>query len=53
MGKYFGGSFEKMVSFFVKQNDVALDEFEDLMKYVEDGMKDETKENEKNKTQTS
>jgi predicted transcriptional regulator len=39
MGKYFGGSFEKMVSFFVKQNDVALDEFEDLMKYVEDGMK--------------
>lgn len=41
MGKYFGGSFEKMVSFFVKQNDVALDEFEDLMKYVEDGLKEE------------
>lgn len=40
MGKYFGGSFEKMVSFFVKQNDVNLHEFEDLMKHVEDDVKE-------------
>ncbi len=44
MGKYFGGSFEKMVSFFVKQNDVNLDEFEDLIKYVEDDIKEENKD---------
>ena len=40
MGKYFGGSFEKMVSFFVKQNDVDMKEFEELMKHVEDDIKD-------------
>lgn len=35
LGNYFGGSFEKMVSFFVKKNDVNLKEFEELMKYLE------------------
>lgn len=39
MSKYFGGSFEKMVSFFVQQNDVDASEFEDLMKYVEKDLK--------------
>ncbi|MDX2304686.1 MAG: BlaI/MecI/CopY family transcriptional regulator [Microscillaceae bacterium] len=34
MGKYFGGSFEKLVSFFVKQNDLDIREFEDLMKHL-------------------
>ncbi len=34
LGSYFGGSFEKMVSFFVKQNDMDLKEVEELMKYV-------------------
>jgi BlaI family transcriptional regulator, penicillinase repressor len=36
LGQYFGGSFEKMVSFFVKQNDVDLKELEDLMKKAEE-----------------
>lgn len=31
---YFGGSFEKMVSFFVKQNDMDLKDVEELMKHV-------------------
>ncbi|MCU0445391.1 MAG: BlaI/MecI/CopY family transcriptional regulator [Microscillaceae bacterium] len=35
MGKYFGGSFQNMVSFFVKQNNVDLKEMEDLMKHIE------------------
>ena len=36
MGKYFGGSFEKLVSFFVKQNDLDVREFEELMKHLGD-----------------
>ncbi|HAS45791.1 MAG TPA: transcriptional regulator [Microscillaceae bacterium] len=36
IGRYFGGSFEKMVSFFVKQNNIDLDNFEELMKYAEE-----------------
>jgi len=36
IGRYFGGSFEKMVSFFVKQNNIDLDNYEDLMKYAEE-----------------
>ncbi|NJL12577.1 MAG: BlaI/MecI/CopY family transcriptional regulator [Microscillaceae bacterium] len=34
VGRYFGGSFEKMVSFFVRQNNVGLEDFEELMKVV-------------------
>ncbi len=44
MGKYFNGSFSKMVSFFVKQNDVDVEEFEELMKYVQDDLKDQQSE---------
>lgn len=37
LGGYFGGSFEKMVSFFVKQNNIDLKEFEELMKHMDEG----------------
>ncbi len=37
---YFGGSFEKMVSFFVKENDVSLQDMEELMKVIKKGKKD-------------
>ena len=36
MGKYFNGSIRKMVSFFVEQNDVDLEDIEDLSKYLKD-----------------
>ncbi|MCU0451623.1 MAG: BlaI/MecI/CopY family transcriptional regulator [Bernardetiaceae bacterium] len=32
LGNYFGGSFQQMVSFFIKQNNVDLKEFEELMR---------------------
>lgn len=41
LGKYFNNSFEKMVSFFVKQNDVDLKDFEEMMQYVEEDTKEE------------
>jgi BlaI family transcriptional regulator, penicillinase repressor len=41
MGKYFGGSFQNMVSFFVKQNNVDLKDMEDLMKHIEKEKNDE------------
>ena len=34
MGRYFGGSFKKMVSFFVKENDMDLKTFEELQRYA-------------------
>lgn len=39
MGNYFGGSFEKLVSFFAKSNDLDIKDMEQLMKYVEEDMK--------------
>ena len=36
MSDYFSGSFQKMVSFFMKQNDIKLSEMEKLMKHLED-----------------
>ena len=36
MGDYFSGSFQKMVSFFMKQNDIKLSEMEQLMKHMEE-----------------
>lgn len=33
---YFGGSFQKMVSFFVSENNVNLEDFEELMKQLEE-----------------
>lgn len=35
MGSYFDGSFQKLVSFFAKQNDMDVHQIEELMKYVE------------------
>lgn len=43
MTDYFSGSFQKMVSFFVKQNDVDISEMEQLMKHLE-----ESEENDEN-----
>ena len=33
--KYFQGSFKSMVSFFVKKNDLSLNEMEEIMKEIE------------------
>ncbi|MEM9830735.1 MAG: BlaI/MecI/CopY family transcriptional regulator [Bacteroidota bacterium] len=41
LGSYFGGSFPKLVSFFAQENDMDIREFEQLMKYVEDDLKDD------------
>jgi BlaI family transcriptional regulator, penicillinase repressor len=40
IGSYFGGSFERLVSFFAKQNDLDVGDMEELMKYVEKDLKD-------------
>ena len=42
---YFGGSFERMVSFFVKKNDMNLAEFEEMMKLVQQDLQQDDKEN--------
>ena len=34
MNGYFGGSFKSMVSFFMKENDVSLNELEDILKDI-------------------
>jgi BlaI family penicillinase repressor len=39
MGKYFGGSFANMMSFFVKQNDIDLQTFEQLTQQIENDIK--------------
>lgn len=35
VGNYFGGSFQKLVSFFAKENDLNTRELEEMLKYVE------------------
>ncbi len=35
MNNYFGGSFQRLVSFFAKEKDISLAEMEDLFKLVE------------------
>ena len=35
MDGYFGGSFKSMVSFFVKKNDIDINELESIMKEIE------------------
>ena len=47
MSDYFSGSFQKMVSFFVKQNDVDITEMEQLMKHLEDAEKEENSQDKK------
>lgn len=36
---YFSGSFEKMVSFFAKENNLDIKEVDELMKHVKDDLK--------------
>lgn len=38
IGNYFGGSFSRLVSFFAKENDMDIHDFERLMQYVEDDL---------------
>lgn len=35
VGSYFGGSFNKLVSFFARENDMNTRELEEMLKYVE------------------
>lgn len=40
IGGYFNGSFQKLVSFFAKENDMDIQQFKSLIKHVEDDLKD-------------
>lgn len=42
VGSYFGGSFHKLVSFFARENDMDIHEFEEMMKYVEQDIKEDS-----------
>ncbi|WP_250630035.1 BlaI/MecI/CopY family transcriptional regulator [Rhodoflexus caldus] len=44
LGSYFGGSFERLVSFFVKKNDINLAEFEEMMKLVQKDLQQDDSE---------
>lgn len=44
IGGYFGGSFQKLVSFFAKENEMEIKDFESLMKHVESDLKEDTEE---------
>ncbi|MDX1629227.1 MAG: BlaI/MecI/CopY family transcriptional regulator [Fulvivirga sp.] len=37
---YFSGSFERMVSFFAKENDLDINDVEELMKHVKEDIKE-------------
>ncbi|WP_420385963.1 BlaI/MecI/CopY family transcriptional regulator [Roseivirga sp.] len=41
IGGYFGGSFQKLVSFFAKENDMDLTDFESLMDHVKTDLDEE------------
>ena len=41
---YFGGSIERLVSFFAKDNDMDLNELDEIMKYVKDDLKEDKNE---------
>jgi len=43
VGSYFGGSFQKLVSFFAKENDMSVEQIEQLMEYVEKDVNKEDK----------
>lgn len=45
IGGYFGGSFQKLVSFFAKENEMDVKDFESLVQHVENDLKIEEKEN--------
>lgn len=46
MGNYFGGSFQKLVSFFARDNKLDARELEELMKHVGEDLNQNKKENE-------
>jgi len=39
VSNYFGGSFEKLVSFFAKENDLDINQVEELMENIKDDIK--------------
>lgn len=45
MSGYFGGSFEKLVSFFAKDNKLDVKEIDQLMRHVKNELKDEDQPN--------
>jgi BlaI family penicillinase repressor len=44
IGNYFGGSFERLVSFFAKDTDMDIHEMEELLKNVQEDIKDQKNE---------
>ena len=44
LGGYFGGSFQKLVSFFAKENEMDIQDFESLMKHVKSDLDTEEQE---------
>ncbi|GLB48475.1 BlaI/MecI/CopY family transcriptional regulator [Neptunitalea lumnitzerae] len=43
LDNYFQGSFKSMVSFFMKKNDISLQEMEEILKNIEDQKEDSQK----------
>ena len=43
IGGYFGGSFHKLVSFFAKENEMDIKEFESLLDHVKNDLDEEEK----------
>jgi predicted transcriptional regulator len=43
IGGYFGGSFQRLVSFFAKENDMDMSEFQELLDHVKDDLDDQEK----------
>lgn len=44
VSNYFGGSFEKLVSFFAKENELDINQMEELMKNIKDDMKNDNQD---------
>lgn len=44
IGGYFGGSFQNMVSFFAKENDMDVNELDELLSKVKQNLKDQNDE---------
>jgi len=42
IGGYFGGSFQNMVSFFAKENDMDVNELDELLSKVKQNLKDQS-----------
>ena len=43
IGGYFGGSFQRLVSFFAKENDLDVEEFQQLLDHIKDDLDDKEK----------